>query len=146
MMIFCQEAKSFSQCNVQELYGQLYHPGGPCIHNCRSFQLIKPEQIDRTVKSSQVSTVVGTCQLHSVCNVEKNKIRTRNLSCFCSNCLSTNYDNCINTAFVEKWKTVTLAHGVEETNEIISDEEYSEVISEPSMPREMFFLKIREKK
>ena len=118
-----------------------YKIEGPCVHTRRSFQLIRPEEIDRKVKSSQVSTLVGTRQLHSLCNIGKNKLATRKLSCFCINCLSGQFENCTNIAFVDQWKEVTLTHSVEEqvTDNTANLTDADDEISEPSMPREIFF-------
>ena len=57
-----------------------------CCHTKRSFHLIKPGDINRSVQSLARTIVPGMRQLHSVRKVETNVIATRKLSCFCPPC------------------------------------------------------------
>ena len=82
-----------------------------CCHKRRVFFLVQEEDVDRSMPSSELQTVDGTRKLHSLRRVRKNVIETRNLSCFCSPCLEKR-DVCINTKYVEPWKTVNIKHTV----------------------------------
>lgn len=59
---------------------------------------------DRT----NTKTLVGIRKIQCAKTVEKNKISTRNLGCFCEPCLKDTDHPCENSAYVEGWVTQDL--------------------------------------
>ncbi|KAK6174428.1 hypothetical protein SNE40_017706 [Patella caerulea] len=77
-------------------------------HNIKFF-LVPSDQVCHN-KEMNVQTIPGTQKVHSVKQFPENcdYILTRNLSCFCSNCLDNNFVNCINNEYVHPWKKARL--------------------------------------
>lgn len=67
-----------------------------CSHRKRSFRLVKPADVDRSLQSSSVKTVRGTHTLHSLKSAGQNRLVVRRLSCFCTLCLTGNFADCPN--------------------------------------------------
>ena len=76
-----------------------------CCHKKRSFFLIHPDTVDRTLLSSALKTVPGTRLLHSIKPMSGNTVATRRLSCFCAGCIADRPEECINSM---PWTTVHL--------------------------------------
>ena len=75
-----------------------------CAHTRRSFVLIN--DIDRTIDSKNMKTVVGTQKLHQIKRLDNNTLMKRNLCCFCPGCLGGLA--CENTKFVLPWDLVKI--------------------------------------
>jgi coproporphyrinogen III oxidase-like Fe-S oxidoreductase len=52
---------------------------------------------------ANVKTLKGTRKLHSVRTVRSGVVLTRRLSCSCHSCQHFKYDECENSAYVDKW-------------------------------------------
>ncbi|XP_069117201.1 uncharacterized protein [Argopecten irradians] len=75
-----------------------------CQHKCTKVFLIQPSQIDHK-KTTEAKTIQGTQKIHSVKKKadDPSVILTRNLSCFCEYCKIENYEQCINSHYVDEW-------------------------------------------
>ena len=98
--------------NAQEMFDHLSQnhvlpestvPAATCCHKKRSFEVVKTEQINRTLPSSALLTVPGTRQIHHVRGRGNGVIATRKLACFCKYCLGLGTDECAYKDFVLSW-------------------------------------------
>ena len=81
---------------------------GTCLHKRRTLIFVSADEIQHERPERDCKTVPGTRKLHSVLGVKRCVIKTRRLSCFCAACLQSNYDQCLNTQYVDKWRQVVL--------------------------------------
>ncbi|MEW8341728.1 MAG: hypothetical protein AB2708_17930, partial [Candidatus Thiodiazotropha taylori] len=81
---------------------------GTCIHKRRTVIFVSADEIQHERPERDCKTVPGTRKLHSVLGVERCVIKTRRLSCFCAACLQSNYDQCLNTHYVDNWRQAVL--------------------------------------
>ena len=81
---------------------------GACFHKRRTFLFVDRDTISHDRPDRDARTVPGTRALHSVIGVKRGAIRTRRLSCFCTECISKRYDLCLRPQYVENWKDVKM--------------------------------------
>ena len=99
----------YSHCQDTLVLPEVGADRGSCCHIQRSFALVLPEEIDRSISSSIVSTLPGTRSLHSIRSTgTANVIQTRKLSCFCRGCLDHRSSDCENCDTVGSWESVKL--------------------------------------
>ena len=81
---------------------------GACFHKRRTFLYVDRATISHDRPDRDAKTVPGTRALHSVIGVKRGAIRTRRLSCFCTECISKRYDLCLQHQYVDNWKDVKM--------------------------------------
>ena len=81
------------------------------IHTRRFFELKSDDIVHES--RGNYATILGTQKLHwvSSCNVD-GQLKVRNLSCYCLYCIVKNYQQCINSAYVNVPKLVTFSPDV----------------------------------
>ena len=80
------------------------------LHKRRTIIYIRKEDINHNRAVANVKTRKGTRKLHSVRTVRSEVVLTRRLPCFCQSCQHFKYDECENSAYVDKWKEANLHH------------------------------------
>jgi hypothetical protein len=96
----------------------------PC-HASRQFVLLNEKEVRRELKSSTISTVVGSRKLHHVRALAPGILAVQELACFCDPCKQGRYSLC-NRVIVHDWKVVPMkcsGGSWKESEEESSDEE-----------------------
>lgn len=78
----------------------------------RNFFLVKNGEIDRKRPNTDVRTVNRTWKFHQILNSTTGFLRVRNLSCFCKQCESEEFENCPNRKYVEMYEQKKLEPNV----------------------------------
>lgn len=76
----------------------------------RTFYFIEMEEIAhyRSNQERNVKPVKGTMKVHSVKGIRPYEVQLRDLSCFCSDCITNTNNPCQNSKAAGPWKTVRL--------------------------------------
>ncbi|XP_012941528.1 uncharacterized protein LOC106012614 [Aplysia californica] len=79
---------------------------GVCSHLTRRYFLLEESEIVMG-DSSRLKTVVGTREIHSIRPTQGGLV-SRNLCCFCSSCVTSDFSCCVNKKFVSAWRNITV--------------------------------------
>ena len=72
----------------------------------RSFLLVRTGEINRKRAETDIKTVPSTRKFHQVLNIEgeTERLKCRNLSCFCKHCEAKDFRHCLNAKYVKEFE------------------------------------------
>lgn len=71
----------------------------------RTFFHVTENEVPRDREQTMVRPIPNTRKFHSLENIEPYKIKGRNLSCFCKECLNHSPQTCLNNDYVSPFLT-----------------------------------------
>ena len=88
------------------------------------------DKVNRDRRGRYFKEVKGNRAIHSVLSGSNScSIRTRQLSCYCENCIEEDYEACQNADFVSAWQTVQLETETLQQNRVTTRSDASENVS-----------------